>query len=107
MWVDIITYFIIFITLLFMYHFGYLDGKEWVMDKFYITFGQIYVHSVNGKTFDKDCFAEIKAETREEAHKIAMDFFNKKFHNCHSKEKLPEIINYYPRGIIKLINEDI
>ena len=35
--------------------------------KFYISFGQVHVHSVNGKTFDKDCLVceyieQLKAE---------------------------------------------
>ena len=75
------------------------------MAKFYITFGQIHVHSVEGKTFDKDCLAEIEAETNREAHDKAMKIFNKKFHNCHNEDKLPEIIDYFPRGIIKIIGE--
>lgn len=72
------------------------------MNKYYITFGQAHVHSVGGRTFDRDCLAEIKAESREEAHKTAMEVFNGKFHNCHSEDKLPEVLHYYPRGVIKL-----
>ena len=72
------------------------------MNKFYITFGQVHVHSVNGKTFDKDCLAEIEAETHGEAHAIAMDIFKGVFHHCYSKDKLQEILHYFPRGIIKV-----
>jgi len=72
------------------------------MNKYYITFGQNHAHSVNGKTFDKDCVAEIKAETSWEAHKQAMDIFDKKFHNCHEESELERVIQYYPRGIIKV-----
>ena len=72
------------------------------MNKYYITFGQIHVHSVNGKTFDKDCLAEIKAETNREAHDKAMKIFKGVFHNCHDESKLPEIIEYFPRGIIEV-----
>jgi len=72
------------------------------MHKYYITFGQIHVHSVNGKTFDKDCLAEIEAGTSEEAHAKAMDVFDKKFHQCLPESMLDEIIDYFPGGIIKL-----
>ena len=72
------------------------------MSKFYITFGQIHVHSVNGKTFDKDCLAEIEAETREEAHSMAMKIFNKLFHQCVGEDKLESFLPYFPRGVIKV-----
>ena len=72
------------------------------MNKYYISFGQIHVHSVNGKTFDKNCLAEIEAETKEEAHTEAMDIFKGVFHNCYEESKLPEVLHYFPRGIIKV-----
>ena len=72
------------------------------MKKFYITFGQVHVHSVNGKTFDKDCLAEIESDSQAEAHQKAMDIFNKKFHNCYDENMLDEIIEYFPRGVISL-----
>ena len=74
------------------------------MKSFYVTFGQVHVHSVNGKTFDKNCVAEIEAESHEEAHNYAMKTFDKKFHNCHPESELERVIKYYPRGIIKVIN---
>jgi hypothetical protein len=72
------------------------------LNKYYITFGQVHVHSVNGKTFDKDCLAEIEAETHEKAHQEAMEIFKGIFHNCHTEDELPRVIKYYPRGIIKV-----
>ena len=75
------------------------------MNKYYITFGQIHVHSVNGKTFDKDCLAEIEANSPEEAHKLAMIIFKKAFHNCYGDMGLDRILPFYPRGIIKVKNK--
>ena len=72
------------------------------MNKYYISFGQIHVHSVNGKTFDKDCLCEIEAETNEGARTKAMDVFKGVFHNCYNEAYIPEIIHFFPRGIIKL-----
>lgn len=72
------------------------------MSKFYITFGQVHVHSVNGKTFDKNCLAELESETKWEAHKTAMDIFNKMFHQVLSEGELKDALPYYPRGVIKV-----
>ncbi len=72
------------------------------MNKYYITFGQVHVHSVNEKTFDKDCLAEIEAETLGEAHDKAMEIFNGVFHQCVREEKLPEYLKYFPRGVLKV-----
>lgn len=70
--------------------------------KFYITFGQVHAHSIGGKTFDRNCLAEIEADSKKEAHDIAMKIFNAKFHNCHPESELPNVIEYYPRGVIKV-----
>lgn len=72
------------------------------MNKYYITFGQVHVHSVNGKTFDKDCLAEIEAETREEARQEAMNIFKGIFHQCLPESELAESLPYFPRGVIKV-----
>jgi hypothetical protein len=69
------------------------------MKSFYITFGQIHTHSINGKTLDKDCVAEIQAENYNEAHQKAMEIFNGIF--CFCKEDIPDM-SFYPRGIIKI-----
>ena len=68
------------------------------MQKYYISFGQIHAHAIGGKTFDKDCVAEIEADNKIQAHDIAMEIFNGKF--CFVNEE-PNL-EYYPRGIIKL-----
>lgn len=67
--------------------------------KCYITFGQIHAHSVEGKTLDKDCVAEIEATDLSAGHAKAMDWFKGKFHNC---TELPPDMSYFPRGIIKI-----
>ena len=70
--------------------------------KYYITFGQVHTHSVGGKTFDKDCLAELEEDSPEAAHNMAMAIFSGKFHNCHPESMLSEVIKYYPRGVIKV-----
>lgn len=71
--------------------------------KNYITFGQIHVHSVNGKTFDKDCVAVIEAETAEQGRDKAFEFFDGVFHRCiPESEWQPEMLEYFPRGLISV-----
>lgn len=67
--------------------------------KCYITFGQIHVHSINGKTLDKDSVAQIESRSLKEGHIKAMEIFDKKFHNCTSN--IPDM-TYYPCGIITI-----
>ena len=60
----------------------------------YITFGQIHVHRVNNKTFDRDCVARVKGD-----RSTAFELFGDKWHQCF--ESLDEIdMSYYPRGVI-------
>lgn len=67
--------------------------------KQYITFGQVHVHSVNGKTFNKDCVAVLEAPTMKEGRQLAFDIFDDKFHGHH--DNLEDVkLEYYPRGLI-------
>jgi len=70
------------------------------MKNYYISFGQIHTHSVEGKTFDKNCIAVIKAESKSDAHNKAMDIFNGVF--CFVYEEKPDM-SFYPRGLIELL----
>jgi hypothetical protein len=70
------------------------------MKKYYLTFGQIHVHSVNGKTFDKDCICVIDAENETEARKIAFDTFGDKWGTIYNKIST----DLFPRGYINLKN---
>lgn len=76
------------------------------MESFIVTFGQVHVHSVNGKTFDKDCVAEILAEDMGMARLIAVEHFGDKFCFMHTLEhfKSSGMAAYFPRGIITLSN---
>lgn len=67
--------------------------------KFYISFGQVHVHSINGKTVDKDCLVELEAATHGRAHEAAMSIFRGVFHRVYSK--VPDM-KFFPRGVIKL-----
>ena len=71
--------------------------------KTYVTFGQIHVHSVNGKTFDKDCVAVIEASTEARGREMAFEFFNNKFFTTYPKDSFDmDNMKYFPRGFIKV-----
>ena len=73
------------------------------MGRHYVTFGQIHVHSVNGKTFDKDCVAVIDAEDWPEGRKKAVEYFNLQFSTSYQDDEWDEEnINYFPRGYIEV-----
>jgi hypothetical protein len=67
--------------------------------KWYVTFGQIHIHKINGRTFDKDCVAVINGETPEQCDKMAFELFDGKFHQ-HSSQ-MPQM-EYFPRGLIEV-----
>ena len=69
--------------------------------KIYVTFGQVHTHSVNGKTFDKDCVAVIHAPTHEEGREVAFELFDNKFCTTHDNEESVNL-EYYPRGLIEV-----
>jgi hypothetical protein len=75
--------------------------------KVYITFGQVHVHSVNGKTFDKDSVAVIECDNYSEGRAKAFEYFKGIFHNCYDEkevEKMERFIEYFPRGYINVEN---
>lgn len=69
------------------------------MQTYYLTFGQAHAHAVEGKTFDRDCVAVVKAATYEDARKTAFETFVREW--CMIDEELPDLA-YYPRGLIEL-----
>jgi len=69
--------------------------------KFYVTFGQSHAHSIAGKTFDKDCVAEIEAENYENARGRAFELFDREFCFIYSRIEDVKVAEFYPRGIIE------
>lgn len=71
--------------------------------KTYITFGQAHKHVINGKTFDRNCVAEIEAENYSEARKKAFEAFGPKFCFAYAEEHFNfDTMIYFPRGIVRL-----
>ncbi len=67
----------------------------------YVTFGQTHVHSINGKTFDKDCVAKIYCNDYSHGRELAFEFFDGKFCNTYTNPKDAHF-EYYPRGLIEV-----
>lgn len=67
--------------------------------QFFVSFGQVHIHSVNGKTLDKDCIAVIEAADHAAAHDKAFEMFDKKF--CFVYDEVPDM-EFFPRGLIYL-----
>ena len=69
----------------------------------YITFGQEHAHSVNGKTFDKNCVATIECLSEIEGRDKAFKYFGPKW--CFSyfdKQFDKNMMSFYPRGLISV-----
>jgi len=71
--------------------------------KHYVTFGQVHVHSVNGRTLDKDSVAVYEAHDPTEGRAKAFQLFGDKFMTDYHGDKWNEAdLSYYPRGYIHL-----
>ena len=71
--------------------------------KLYISFGQIHTHSVNGKTFDKDCLAAITCDGWADGRAKAFYYFGNKFGTSYDESQIDDkLLSYYPRGIINV-----
>ena len=69
--------------------------------KTYVTFGQVHVHSVNGKTFDKDCVAVIEADNAVEGRAKAFEYFGRKFCVEYPEDRFDfDLMRFFPRGFI-------
>ena len=72
------------------------------MNKYYFSFGQDHEHKFNGVKLDRDVLLEIEAENSINARKIMFEAFNRKWSNQFNEDALVEILDFFPRGIIKL-----
>ena len=71
--------------------------------KTYITFGQIHIHHINGKTFDKDCVAVIESPSAHEGREKAFQLFGPKFcFEYPESEWTDSNMRFYPRGYISV-----
>ena len=68
-----------------------------------VTFGQTHTHSIDGKTFDKDCLAMYNCDNYGQGRKIAFKLFGDKFGTsyCDHEFKIDQL-RYFPRGIIPI-----
>ena len=76
------------------------------MAKHFVTFGQIHTHRINGITLDCDCVAEYEASNYEEGREKAFELFGTKFFTDYHGKFPIEDLQYFPRGIIKIDNNN-
>ena len=63
----------------------------------YFTFGQTHVHSVNGRTFDKDDVAKITAP---DPRKVMFEYFGPKWAFEYTPEEMTAArLDHFPKGI--------
>lgn len=72
--------------------------------KHYVTFGQVHVHRVQGKTLDCDTVAVYEAESWNEGREKAFDLFGDKFFTDYHGDKWneEEMLPYFPKGYVYL-----
>jgi hypothetical protein len=71
------------------------------MAKTYVTFGFDHVHTINGKTFDKDCVAVIECSSSEDGRNKAFEYFGDRFcFEYHEKYFKMESLKYFRNGLV-------
>jgi hypothetical protein len=68
--------------------------------RFYISFGQVHAHSIDGKTYDKDSLMLIEAPGELVARVGVNQITGGKWCGIYSETQLPEMLHYFPRGVI-------
>jgi hypothetical protein len=71
--------------------------------KTYVTFGQQHVHRVCNQTLDRDCVAVIECSSASDGREKAFEYFGNKFCFRYFETDFdPEIMKYFPRGLIEV-----
>lgn len=72
--------------------------------KIHVTFGQVHAHSVNGRTFDKDCVAVISCESEKEGRAKAFEYFGQQFcFTYFDTDWSDDKLAYFPRGLMEVL----
>ena len=70
--------------------------------KTYVTFGYDHTHSINGKTFDKDCVAVINSQNAATGRAKAFELFGSKFCFEYPEDYWHGKMEYFPRGYLEV-----
>lgn len=68
--------------------------------KFYISFGQVHAHSIEGRTYDKDSLMCVEAGSEIIARIGVNQLTGGKWCGIYTENDLPDTLHYFPRGII-------
>ena len=67
------------------------------MNKYYISFGQIHTHVLDGVQIDKDSLVCIQAENEGVAREKAFKLFGPNWFTSYSNLS---VLQYFPRGVV-------
>jgi hypothetical protein len=70
------------------------------MTNFYISFGQVHAHSINGRTYDKDSLMLVQADNEINARLYVNAITGGKWSSLYWEEELVDFIGYFPRGVL-------
>lgn len=69
--------------------------------KFYVSFGQAQVHSVDGVTLDKDILLEIEADSEDEARRRVWKTLGPEWSMMYTEDTIK--LEYFPRGTVSIL----
>lgn len=68
--------------------------------KFYISFGQGHAHRVDGITYDCDSLYMVEAPSELAARQEVFSVFGNKWSSIYPAAELPNLLHYFPRGVM-------
>ncbi len=68
------------------------------MNKYYVSFGQIHVHRIDGITLNADCLLQITAPDLQAARQRAFEVLEREWFTVYSEENVD--FEWFPRGAI-------
>lgn len=68
------------------------------MPKFFVSFGQVHAHRINGKTFDCDVLMELIEPDYDAAYQRACSLTDGAFATVYTEEKAKDIMSYFPNA---------
>ncbi len=68
--------------------------------KYYVSFGQIHLHRIDGITLDADCLLQITALDLQAARDRAFEALGRKWFTVYTEENVD--FKYFPRGAVTI-----
>lgn len=68
--------------------------------KFFISFGQVHAHVIEGRTYDKDSLMLVEAPGKIVARIGVTQITGGKWSSLYQEEELGDVLHHFPRGVI-------